>query len=593
MKNKIQMFIKPGSKLAIQLRTYYHRLQAAPLVNSWHLARAANSYLAWRLNQERTPLPVINPQQIKPEVAFFLHFEPDQFDKTVATIHSLLALISPGWKALLITSEDFQPTLPVKIATDKRVTLFNLAHTNLSCLYDQVSSDYVIHCQPGDIFHESLLDHFYQYHKSLPKADAFYYDCEYQDKNTSQVLPFFKPSAFSPELLLSVNYPSRGFISTSRVLQLAGKSDKNLSLQNRELDLILRLVENNATFQHIPKVLIRQAELSEPVDIQTDVVISSHLERTGRIDPCIARGEHGTRISWKVSNPSVSIIIPSKNNFHLLSNLVESIISEKDYPNYSITIIDNASDNPELLDYYRSLEKHQNVNIVQYDKPFNYSEAINLGVEKTDSELVLLLNNDMKVIDPWWLSELAQWAMRPEIGVVGGKLLRANHTIQHAGIILGMNGFMGHLYLNAPEHYCGLLGSADWYHNLYAVTGACQMVRRELFNKVGGYDENYRLVFGDVDFCLRVHDLGYRNMFTPFARLYHYEGKSRGYKTPIDDILRGYDQMAGRLKDEDPYFSPNLTYNPIPKCQLGHWTINDRMKNIEARRAIMEKGKLE
>jgi hypothetical protein len=176
----------------------------------------------------------------------------------------------------------------------------------------------------------------------------------------------------------------------------------------------------------------------------------------------------------------------------------------------------------------------------------------------------------MKVINPWWLGELAQWAMRPEIGVDGGKLLHPNYTIQHAGLILGMNGFLGHLYLNAPEHYCGLLGSADWYRNLHAVTSTCQMVRRELFTTVGGYDENYRLVFGDIDFCLRLHDLGYRNMVTPFARLYHYEGKSRGYKSPVDDILRGYDQMADRLKVEDPYFSQILNCEPILKCQLGH-----------------------
>ncbi len=582
-----------GSELEVQIRTFYHRLQAAPLVNSWQRDRAARSYRSWRSNQEKTPLPLVDPQQVKPSVAFILPLEPGQFDKAIATIHSLQALPYPGWKALLIIRDEFQPALPEEIAADKRVTLVNPGHSTVSQMYDQVTSQFILHCQPGDIFHISLLDHIYQSHKSFPQADGFYFDCEYPGRETTQVLPFFKPSALSPDLLLSVNYLSRAFIRTSRALQFAGKGNNHFSLQNQELDLILRLVENGAAFQHIPKVLVRQAQLSEPADKQSVAIISSHLERTGRTSPGIIHGENSARITWNVSNPSVSIIIPSKNNFRLLSNLAESILSETDYPNYSITIVDNASDNPELLDYYQRLGKHQNVSIIQYNKPFNYSEAINLGVEKSDSELVLLLNNDMKVIDPWWLGELAQWAMRSEIGVVGGKLLRANHTIQHAGIVLGMNGFMGHLYLNAPEHYCGLLGSADWYRNLYAVTGACQMVRRELFNRVGGYDENYRLVFGDVDFCLRVHDLGYRNMLTPFARLYHYEGKSRGYNSPVDDILRGYDQMADRLKVDDPYFSPNLTYTPIPKCQLGYRTINDRMKNIEARRTIMEKGKLE
>ncbi len=583
----------PESGGEIALRSLYHTVMATKIAATWQIRNSTRSYRKWIQKQDASFASNNPGTKTDLKVSFILQIPDTQLEPGLDTIRSIQGMQQSDWE-LIVFSTIPEMLLPDKIAGEKRITII---HTPGSFefleLYKMVSGQYILHCQPGDIFHKSLLDLFYQYHASFPQADVFSYDCEYPDKNTLQVLPFFKPSALSPELLLSVNYLSRAFIRTSTALHHIGKGDKSLDLQNRELDLILRLVENTAAFQHIPQVLVRQAGLSEPINQQTEVIISSHLKRTGRIDPLFDREENTTRISWKGTTPSVSIIIPSKNNHQLLSNLVDSILSVTDYPNYSITIVDNASNNPELLEYYRRLEKQQNIRVVQYDSPFNYSEAINLGVEKTDSELVLLLNNDMKVIDPWWLSELAQWAQRPEIGVVGGKLLRANHTIQHTGIILGMNGFMGHLYLNAPEHYCGLLGSADWYRNLYAVTGACQMVRRELFNRVGGYDGNYRLVFGDVDFCLRVHDLGYRNMVTPFARLYHYEGKSRGYKSPVDDILRGYDQMAERLKAEDPYFSPNLTYTPIPTCQQGQRTIDDRMKNIEIRRALLEKTKLE
>jgi len=149
---------------------------------------------------------------------------------------------------------------------------------------------------------------------------------------------------------------------------------------------------------------------------------------------------------------------------------------------------------------------------------------------------------------------------------------------------MGLVGLAGHIYLNAPDHYQGLFGSVDWYRNYLAVTGACQMVRRELFNEVGGYDEEFQLAFGDIDFCLRIHDIGYRNIYTPFARLYHYEGKSRGYSTPVQDIIRAYNKHEKYLEKHDPYFSPNLTYTRIPKCTTRRTSGENRKQQIEERK---------
>jgi GT2 family glycosyltransferase len=249
-----------------------------------------------------------------------------------------------------------------------------------------------------------------------------------------------------------------------------------------------------------------------------------------------------------------------------------------------IYIVDNGSDNPQTIAYYQEVSQQQNIAIIPYPEPFNYSEAINRGVQETKSDLVLLMNDDMAVFTDIWLNELAQWAVRPEIGVVGAKLIRKNHTIQHAGIVMGLSGFAGHIYLNAPEDYHGLLGSVDWTRNYLAMTGACQMVRREVFNDVGGYDEGYRLAFGDIDFCLKVHEKGYQNVYTPFAQLYHYEGSSRGYQTPVEDALKGYDTLETYLINEDPFFSPNLTYTRIPRCVFKKHTVNERKQQIEARK---------
>jgi hypothetical protein len=194
----------------------------------------------------------------------------------------------------------------------------------------------------------------------------------------------------------------------------------------------------------------------------------------------------------------------------------------------------------------------------------------------------------MRVKDPHWLDELVQWASQPEIGAVGTKLLRANRTIQHAGIILGLNDFMGHIYLNSPEHYTGLFGSVDWYRDYAALTGACQMIRREVFDQIGGYDTAFRLAFGDIDFCLRVQALGLRNVYTPFASLYHFEGQSRGYTTPVDDILHGFEKLNTELREDDPHYSPRLTRTVIPAYRTTSISNEERINQLNARREFYE-----
>ena len=200
------------------------------------------------------------------------------------------------------------------------------------------------------------------------------------------------------------------------------------------------------------------------------------------------------------------------------------------------------------------------------------------------SDLLLFLNDDMQVIHSAWLGELVQWAQRSEIGVVGTKLLRRNRTIQHAGIVVGLNDFVGHVFLNAPEHYNGLFGSVDWIRNYQALTGACQMVRRSVFEEVEGYDETYRLAFGDVDFCLKVQGLGYRNVYTPFAYLHHLEGKSRGFSTPIDDIVCGYEKLESAILTPDPNYSERLSLSVIPEYLKHSLSRQERLDRVVERK---------
>jgi GT2 family glycosyltransferase len=329
-------------------------------------------------------------------------------------------------------------------------------------------------------------------------------------------------------------------------------------------------------------------DLSTPETPEISTIISSYLSDLGLENVSAQSNTYGTRFTWQNKNSSVAVVIPTKNNRKLLEPWIDSLLHKTSYTNFKIHLVDNNSDEIETLNYYDQIESNPKVQIHPYHQEFNYSEANNLGAAGSDSDLVLFLNDDMAVIDPEWLTELVQWAERPEIGIVGTKLIRTNRTIQHAGIVMGLNGFAGHIYLNAPEHYHGLFGSVDWYRDYLAVTGACQMIRREVFNDIGGFDEGFRLAFGDIDICLRIHEKGYRIVYTPFASLFHYEGQSRGYATPPEDIIRSYQKMESALSKPDPYFSSNLTPTRIPKCAVNNSSDN-REEQFKTRKKFYSK----
>ena len=573
------LFLSPDSNLELRLRTLYHRFSATRLAFSFQDWQSRRSYRKWLAQQGALIPPSLEASLLQPKVCFLLVYTAEEIEKTLLTLDSLQNLTIQNWEVLLLpTTEEKAAPLPPEVQQDVRIKSID------AFSLDQTTGYFLVFCAPGDHFSKHLLAHFYAVLNTSPDSDVYYFDCEYQPGGRAKNLPFMKPELFSPELLLSVNYLSRGFIRKTAIIPHEGLIDFRNNLLATEYELILHLAETDGTFTHIPQVLVFQERLSTAENTSSTKAILSHLNRMGRQKTGSEKIGKCVRFSWDVDNPSIAIIIPTKNHPALLENLLTSILEKTEYQNFTIHLVDNGSTDEATLTYYEIIKRQPRCAIIPFPESFNYSNAINLGVKRTESELVLLLNDDMEVIDPHWLSELAQWAMRPEIGVVGARLLRANRTIQHAGIIIGLNGFAGHIYLNAPQHYSGLSGSVDWVRNYLAVTGACQMVRRELFNSIGGYDSNYRLAFGDVDFCLRIHEAGYRNIYTPFANLFHYEGKARGFQTPIADIQRGYQEMAECLSKPDPYFSPNLTYTRIPHCDLKITKEDNRMQQIEERK---------
>ena len=579
----------PNSKLELWLRTLYHQLNKTRIafkINDW---LAKKSFIRWRKAQIEKPLPIVQDKKYQPRVTFLVSYLKGRKSELIETLNSIQNLIGDNWEAIVISDHDNNAAdLSTNLKPDPRITF---SPPNIVNFDDVIMGEFIIFCQAGDRFYKSLLNYFYFSLTDDEPADWYYFDCEYTNSKTHETYPLFKPPSLSPSMLLSINYLSRGFIRSSYVQESFAQIKTGINLLNIEYILALKLCEADGNIRNIPHLLVSQTDLATPETPEIKAIICNHLSHLGLEDMSAQSKTHGTRFTWQNKNSSVAIVIPTKNNRKLLEPWINSLLHKTSYTNFKIHLVDNNSDEADTLDFYNKIRSNPKIQLHPYHQEFNYSEANNLGATQSDSNLILFLNDDMEIIDPEWLTELVQWAERPEIGLVGTKLVRANRTIQHAGIIMGLNGFAGHIYLNAPEHYHGFFGSVDWYRDYLAVTGACQMMRREIFNDVGGFDEGFKLAFGDIDICLRIHKKGYRIVYTPFASLFHYEGQSRGYATPPEDIIKSYQKMESALLTADPYFSPNLTGTRIPKCAMENTSDKNRTAQYETRKKFYSKQK--
>ncbi|HET7161162.1 MAG TPA: glycosyltransferase family 2 protein [Rhodanobacteraceae bacterium] len=262
------------------------------------------------------------------------------------------------------------------------------------------------------------------------------------------------------------------------------------------------------------------------------------------------------------------MIIPTRDRVDVLRRCVESILARSTYADFELVVVDNGSRDHRTLDYLQALAGDERVRLLRYGAPFNFSAINNWAARQCTGQLLALVNNDVEVISPDWLEEMAGFAVRPDVGAVGAMLYYPDNTIQHAGMLLGIGGVAGHVYVGKPRGHHGYHGRALVAQNLSAVTGACLMVRRELFEAVGGLDERLPVEFNDVDFCLRLGRHGYRNVWTPFAELYHHESASRALEDISAMRMRGdgiaymLSRWQGLLHD-DPAYNPNLSLQSL------------------------------
>lgn len=437
-----------------------------------------------------------------------------------------------------------------------------------------------------DILHPSTL---YEYVKAVNEQDADYIYCDettFKNGDINKMLTMhFKPD-YAVDNLRANNYICHFSVFAKRLLE-GEELFRSRFDGSQDHDMILRMTDRAKHIVHIPKLLYywrcHEGSVASGIDAKPYVVaaakgaVADHLRRHGFTHFQITSTrafETIFKIRYEIiGDPMISIVIPNKDHAADLKRCITSILEKSTYENYEIVIVENGSETKEIFDYYTSLKEYDNIRVVTYEKPegqngFNYSAVNNFGVKQTKGDYILLLNNDTEVITVNWMEELLMYAQREDVGAAGAKLYYGNKTIQHAGVVLqlGAHRTAGHSHYGQSRENLGYMGRLCYAQNVSAVTGACLLVKKSLFEEVGGLDESFAISLNDVDFCLKLREKGLLNVFTPFAELYHYESVSRGLDDSGEKAER-YNWESAHFREKwktvlekgDPYYNPNFS----------------------------------
>ena len=487
------------------------------------------------------------------------------------------------------------------------------------------TGDYVGFLDHDDILSEEALFQVVKVINQDLKTDFIYTDEDKIDENYERFEPYFKPD-YSPETLECNNYITHFVVVKKEIIEKIGKLNSEFN-GAQDFDFVLRATKVANKITHISKVLYHwrvhknsTAYIADTKNYAFEAgkkVIEADLKREGK-SATVEFGQEVPgiyKIKYEViGNPKVSILIPNKDNIKLLKKCITSILKFTTYENYEINIIENNSEKKETFKYYEELVKNSKIKILNFNKhtvfdingekslenktlnkdleknnieknienietkenelqkvsEFNYSALINFGVKNVDAEFVLQLNNDTKLITKDWLEIFIGYAQNSEIGAVGARLYYEDKTIQHAGIIVGVSGIAGNALVNLPYGKHAYFGREAATRNVLAVTGACLFARRSLYYEVGFMDEKeFKVAFNDVDFCLKLYENGYRNVYNPYIELIHYESKSRGYEISEEKEER-FEKEANNFKRKwskyikyDPYYNKNLSRKTV------------------------------
>ena len=412
-----------------------------------------------------------------------------------------------------------------------------------------------------------------------PDIDLVYSDEDKIDETGMHSMPHFKPD-WSPESILSRNYLDHLVVFRSSIMKEIGGWRVGYE-GSQDHDLILRFTEKTNKVYHIPKILyhwrihkgsVASAEEAKPYAyIAAQKALTEALQRRdtpGTVDFLSGFMGYSIRLEIKDPNKLVSIIIPTKDKADILEVCLESIFNKTSYPNFEVIVVDNnsgESDTFQLFDRWQKIEPER-FKCVRTEEPFNFAYLMNFGRQSATGEYLVLLNNDTEVISEDWLEGMVEQAQRKSIGVAGVKLLYPNDTIQHAGVVIGLGAAAGHVLVGEHRDGPGYFNYVNLLNNYSALTAACFMVRTEVFDEVNGFDEDFAVEYNDVDFCLRVREAGYRNLYIPHVELYHYESISRGHPHLTKESTARHQHEVKLLRtrwskylEHDPHYNPNLS----------------------------------
>lgn len=452
---------------------------------------------------------------------------------------------------------------------------------NTNQCYKLATGEFIGLFDHDDILHPCAL---YEYVKAINEQDADFVYCDeatFKSPDIDRMITMhFKPD-YAIDNLRANNYICH-FSVFARDLLEGTELFRTQFDGSQDHDMILRLTDNAKKVVHVPKLLYywraHAGSVAGNIEAKPYVVeaargaVADHLRRHGFSHFTITSTrafETIFKISYEiVGEPKISIVIPNKDHAEDLRRCIKSIVEKSTWENYEIIVVENNSETKEIFSYYEELKNNPQIKIVTYEGAFNYSKINNLGVSQATGDYVLLLNNDTQVITVNWMEELLMYAQRQDVGAVGGKLYYGDKTIQHAGVVIGLGAHRtaGHVHYRQKRENLGYMGRLCYAQNMTAVTGACLMVKKKLYEAAGGLDEGFAVSLNDVDFCLKLRRMGYLNVFTPFAELYHFESVSRGLDDQGEKAAR-YNEESARFREKwkaeleagDPYFNPNFS----------------------------------
>ena len=522
---------------------------------------------------------------VKISIAVPVYHTPEVFLR--AMIESVKAQSYPYWELSLAdgspADEELRQILLKYAREDDRIQVRILEKNlgiagNTNAALEMATGEYI-----GLLDHDDFLEPDALFQIALKMEHTDWPDILYTDEDktsqdgTEYFQPNFKPD-YNPDLLRSNNYICHFLVVERELIAQTGGFDSAYD-GAQDYDFVLRCTEKAKKIVHIPSVLYHwrthpQSTADNPISKQYAYdagkrAIEAHLERMGEKGCIVERKKDFGfyRVKYPVNEkPLVSIIIPNKDEKETLKKCLESIWKKTTYGNYEILIVENNSSTEEIFSYYKEIDGRNGVHVVYWDREFNYSAINNFGVSSAGGEYIVFLNNDVEIISEDWLEELLGHCQRKTTGVVGARMYYPDDTIQHAGIVIGIGGVAGSVFVGQKRFHTGYMHREALQQDLSAVTAACMMIKRSVFEAVGGFEEKLAVAFNDVDLCLKVRELGELVVYDPYVELYHYESKTRGAEdTPekVRRFQREIEYMRSRwteiLKNGDPYYNRNLS----------------------------------